>query len=86
MIQWLGLGTFIAMGLDLIPGQVTKILQATWCSKKKKKVGDNVNKRNKQIGNVKGELNRKIYHRETELRINLFVVSPLPRQSSANFN
>ena len=64
MIQWLGLGPFIAMGLDLIPGQVTKILQATWCSeKKKKKVGDNVNKRNKQIYNVKGELNTKIYHR-----------------------
>ena len=26
-VQWLGLGTFIAMGLDLVPGGGTKILQ-----------------------------------------------------------
>ena len=29
MVHWLGLGTFTAEGVDLIPGQVTNSLQAT---------------------------------------------------------
>ena len=29
MVHWLGLGTFTAKGVDLIPGWVTKSLQAT---------------------------------------------------------
>ena len=33
-VQWLGLGSFTPVGLDLIPGQGTKILQAAWCSQK----------------------------------------------------
>ena len=36
-IQWLGLGAFTAMGLGSIPGQGTKILQASQGSWKKKK-------------------------------------------------
>ena len=32
MVQWLGCGTFTAMGTGLIPGQETKILQAMWHS------------------------------------------------------
>ena len=39
MVQWLGLGTFAAMGLDSIPGRETKIPQATQRGKKKKKFG-----------------------------------------------
>jgi len=30
-VQWLGLSGFTAVGLVSIPGQGTKILQATWC-------------------------------------------------------
>ena len=37
MLQWLGLGAFIAMGWGLIPGHGTKILQAVWLNRKKKK-------------------------------------------------
>ena len=29
-VQWLGLGSFTPVGLDLIPGQGTKIPYATW--------------------------------------------------------
>ena len=36
-VQWLGLCAFIAEGVGSIPGRGTKILQATWCSPKKKK-------------------------------------------------
>ena len=37
VVQWLGLSTFTAMGLRSIPGHQTKILQASWHSKKKKR-------------------------------------------------
>ena len=38
-VQWLGLGAFTAMGLGLIePMSGPKILQDTWCGKKKKKI------------------------------------------------
>ena len=37
VVQWLGLCTFSAVVLGLIPGQGTKIPQAEWCSQKKKK-------------------------------------------------
>ena len=37
-VQWLELCTFTAKGLSSIPGQGTKILQAVWCSFKKKGV------------------------------------------------
>ena len=37
MIQWLGLGAFTAEGPGSIPGQGTKIPQATWRGQKKKK-------------------------------------------------
>ena len=33
-VQWLGLGTFIAMGLGLVPGGGTKILQVVWHGQK----------------------------------------------------
>ena len=36
-IQWLGVSTFAAMAPGSIPGQVTKIPQATQSSQKKKK-------------------------------------------------
>ena len=36
-VRWLGLDAFTAVGLGLIPGQGTKILQAARHSKKKKK-------------------------------------------------
>ena len=36
VVQWLGLGTLAAKALGSIPGQGTKILQAMWCSQKKK--------------------------------------------------
>ena len=36
-VQWLGLGTFTAKDSDLIPGQGTKLLQATWYGQIKKK-------------------------------------------------
>ena len=36
MVQWLGLHTFTAEDASSIPGQGTKIPQATQCSKKKK--------------------------------------------------
>ena len=41
MVQWLGLSTITVVGLDLIPGRGTKILQTIWYEqqhqKKKKK-------------------------------------------------
>ena len=37
MVQWLGLGAFTAGAPGSIPGQETKIPQATQCGKKKKK-------------------------------------------------
>ena len=39
-VQWLGLDTFTAKDSDLIPGQGTKLLQATWYGQilKKKKL------------------------------------------------
>ena len=37
MIQWLGLGAFTAEGPGSIPGQGTKIPQATWRGQKKKR-------------------------------------------------
>ena len=37
MVQWLGLGTFTAVGLGLIPGQGTKIPQAVRHGLKNKK-------------------------------------------------
>ena len=37
VVQWLGLSAFTAESLGSIPGQGTKILKATQCSKKKKK-------------------------------------------------
>ena len=36
MVQWLGLQALTAKSMDLIPGQVTKILQAQWHSQKNK--------------------------------------------------
>ena len=43
VVQWLGLGAFTAKGLDSIPGQGTKIPQASLCSQiKKKDFGDQV--------------------------------------------
>ena len=36
-VQWLGQHAFTAVGQDSIPGQETKIPQATRCSQKKKK-------------------------------------------------
>ena len=36
MVHWLGLGAFTAVGLGSIPGQGTKILQATQLGQKKK--------------------------------------------------
>ena len=36
-VQWLELQAFTAKGAGLIPGQGTKILQAAWHNKKKKK-------------------------------------------------
>ena len=39
MVQWLGLGTFTAMVLGSIPGQGTKIPQASQSSQKRKKKG-----------------------------------------------
>ena len=38
-VQWLGLGTFTAMGQGSIPGQGTKIPQAARRDQKKKKGG-----------------------------------------------
>ena len=37
VVQWLGLSALTAMGLGLIPGQGTKIPQASSVAKKKKK-------------------------------------------------
>ena len=37
MVQWLGLRASIAAGTGLIPGRGTKIPQALWLKKKKKK-------------------------------------------------
>ena len=37
VVQWLGLGTFTAVGSGSIPGRGTKIPQAVQCSQKKKK-------------------------------------------------
>ena len=37
-VQWLGPGAFTAMALGSVPGQGTKIPQATWCRQKRKKV------------------------------------------------
>ena len=37
MVQWLGLQALTAKGMDSIPFQVTKILQAEWHGQKKKK-------------------------------------------------
>ena len=37
VVQWLGLWALTAKGLGLIPGQGTKIPQALWHGKKKKK-------------------------------------------------
>ena len=36
VVQWLGLSTFTAMGLRSVPGHQTKILQASWHSRKKR--------------------------------------------------
>ena len=36
MVQWLGLQALTAKSMDLIPGQVTKILQGQWHSQKNK--------------------------------------------------
>ena len=36
VVQWLGLCALTAEGPVSIPGQGTKILQAVWCSQKKK--------------------------------------------------
>ena len=43
-VQWLRFGAFIARGLGSVPGQGTKIPQASLCSQKKKKkdFGDQV--------------------------------------------
>ena len=38
MVQWLGLRASTAGGTGSIPGQGTKILQATWRGQKKKKM------------------------------------------------
>ena len=35
VVQWLGLCAFTAKGWDSFPGQGTKIVQVTWCGKKK---------------------------------------------------
>ena len=35
VVQWLGLGALAAVGLGLIPGWGTKILQAEWHGKEK---------------------------------------------------
>ena len=37
-VQWLRFGAFIARGLGSVPGQGTKIPQASLCSQKKKKI------------------------------------------------
>ena len=37
-VQWLGLCTSTAEGMDLIPGRGTKILHATWYGQKKRKM------------------------------------------------
>ena len=37
MGQWLGFRTSTERGIGLIPGQGTKILEAAWCSQKKKR-------------------------------------------------
>ena len=37
-VQWLGPGAFTAMALGSVPGWGSKILQATWCGQKRKKV------------------------------------------------
>ena len=46
MVQWLGLSTITVVGLDLIPGRGTKILQTIWYEqqhqKKKKKMKANL--------------------------------------------
>lgn len=46
VVQWLGLGTFIAKGLGSIPGQGTKIPQDTWHGQKleKKKISGELEK------------------------------------------
>ena len=49
-VQWLGLGAFTAEGPGSIPGQGTKILQATWHSKKTKQTNKQNTKTPKKIG------------------------------------
>ena len=39
MVQWLGPGAFTAGGLESIPGQGTKIPQATWHDQQQKQSG-----------------------------------------------
>ena len=34
VVQWLGLGTLIAVAPGSIPDQVTKIVQTAWCGQK----------------------------------------------------
>ena len=42
MVQWLGPLAFTVKGLVSIPGQVTKIPQATWYGQKTNKQAENV--------------------------------------------
>ena len=42
MVQWLGPVAFTVKGLVSIPGQVTKIPQATWYGQKTNKQAENV--------------------------------------------
>lgn len=37
MVQWLGLRTITVVGLDLIPGRETKILQTVWYEQQQQK-------------------------------------------------
>ena len=37
MVQWLGLRAITVVGLDLIPGQGTKILQTIWYEQQQQK-------------------------------------------------
>ena len=44
MVQWLGLSTITVVGLDLIPGRGTKILQTIWYEQQHQKKKKNESK------------------------------------------
>ena len=73
-VQWLGLCAFTAKGLGSIPGQGTKIPQATRCGQKNPKKTKNTTEKKQRLVLGKSELSD-TYHRDSIINISVLGLS-----------